>query len=138
MFVGNKAAAVRHKPGAGPTTTTTKGNLMPVYPADRPATAGAARSRGMKRLSAVTAGVGVAGVLATGAIAFTLPGASHSGTSATTATSSGSTSSTAAHATSGSSTAATSSTSAATGAKSSVSTSSPGSSDRTDATSGGS
>jgi hypothetical protein len=35
------------------------------------------RRRGRSRLSAVTVGVGVAGVLATGAIAATLPGSTH-------------------------------------------------------------
>ncbi len=109
---------------------------MPVNPADRPVAAGVLRNRGMKRLSAVTAGVGVAGVLATGAIAFALPGSTHNVTSAGTATNSGS--STTSHATSGSSSAATSSTASASGTKSSVSTTSSGSSSRTDATSGGS
>ncbi len=94
-----------------------KGNLMPVNPADRPVAARVLRSHGMRRLSAVTAGVGVAGVLATGAIAFTLPGASHK------ATSTGSTGSTA---------------SSGSTANSSASTSASGSSGRTDATSGGS
>ena len=117
-----------------------KGNLMPVNPADRPVAARVLRSHGMRRLSAVTAGVGVAGVLATGAIAFTLPGASHKATStgSTGSTaSSGSTSRAASNATSGSSSA-TSSRSAANGANSSASTSASGSSGRTDATSGGS
>ena len=110
---------------------------MPVNPAHRPVPAGAARSRGMRRLSAVTAGVGVAGVLATGAIAYTLPGASHN-TAGTGGTSiSGTSGGTATHATSGSSTAATSSTSTGSGAKSPV-TATSGSADRTDATSGGS
>jgi hypothetical protein len=108
---------------------------MPVSPVGQPAAAGAARSRGMRRLSAVTAGVGVAGVLAAGAIAFTLPGATHTVTGGT-ATSSGGSGSPAPHATSGSSSVATSPASAPGSAKSSVSSSSGGSSSRADATSG--
>ena len=72
-------------PGASAGRQRRKGKLMPVNPADRPVAAGVLRSRGMKRLSAVTAGVGVAGVLATGAIAFALPGSTHNVTSAGTA-----------------------------------------------------
>ncbi len=108
---------------------------MPVNPADRPVPAWAARRRGMRRLSAVTAGVGIAGVIATGAVALPLPGAGHNVSGVSAATDDGGTTSAPSHATSGSSSVATSSTSAANGAKSSVS---PASGARTDATSGGS
>lgn len=112
---------------------------MPVNPADGPVPAGVLRRRGMKRLSAVTAGVGVAGVLATGAIAVALPGSTHNVTSASsTGGSTTSATSTTPHATSGSSSAVASSTSSSSGAKSPVPTRVSGSSDRTDATSGGS
>ena len=111
--------------------------LMPVNPADRPVPAWMLRRRGMRRLTAVTAGVGVAGVLATGVIAVALPGSTHNATSATGTTSSGNP--TTSHATSGSSSVATSSTSSSSGTKSTVSTATTsGSSNRTDATSGGS
>ncbi len=60
---------------------------MPTNPADRHVTAAMSRRRGMKRLSAVTAGVGVASVLATGAIAVALPGATHGSTKTSTANS---------------------------------------------------
>ena len=102
---------------------------MPVNPADQPATGGVLRRRGMKRLSAVTAGVGVAGVLATGAIAITLPGSAHD-----TGSTSGATSS------SGSGGSATSqkTSESSSGATSSVSSTTSGSSNGTDATSGAS
>lgn len=50
---------------------------MPSNPGGPPVPPSILRRRGRSRLSAVTAGVGVAGVLATGAIAATLPGSAH-------------------------------------------------------------
>ena len=50
---------------------------MPSDPGDPRVPPSVLRRRGRSRLSAVTAGVGVAGVLATGAIAATLPGSTH-------------------------------------------------------------
>jgi hypothetical protein len=50
---------------------------MPSNPGGPPVPPSILRRRGRSRLSAVTAGVGVAGVLATGAIAATLPGSTH-------------------------------------------------------------
>ncbi len=50
---------------------------MPSNPGGHPAAASILRRRGLRRLSATTAGVGVASVLATGAIAAALPGPAH-------------------------------------------------------------
>jgi hypothetical protein len=50
---------------------------MPTNPGGLPVPPSMLRRRGLSRLSAVTAGVGVASVLATGAIAAALPGSAH-------------------------------------------------------------
>ncbi len=50
---------------------------MPSNPGGGSAPPSVLRQRGMRRLSAVTAGVGAASILATGAIAAALPGADH-------------------------------------------------------------
>jgi|SRR5215469_11079206 len=50
---------------------------MPSNPAGPPVPPSILRRRGLNRLSAVTVGVGVASVLATGAIAAGLPGSAH-------------------------------------------------------------
>jgi hypothetical protein len=63
---------------------------MPSNPRGRPVLPSMLRRRGLKRMSAVTTGVGVASVLATGAIAAALPGSTHhSGATGTGGTGSG-------------------------------------------------
>jgi len=53
---------------------------MPSNPGGRIVPSPELRRRGMKRLSAVTTGVGVASVLAAGAVATALPGSAHATT----------------------------------------------------------